>query len=62
MKLRRMRRLDHRLAVLRGNQPAAGKTPDLQICAGKDRDDAGRRPGGRGFDRAKLGMSMGAAQ
>ena len=57
-----MRRLDHGLAVLRGDEPAAGKTAHLQIGAGKDRDDAGRRNGGGGVDWAQLCMSVGAAQ
>jgi len=57
-----MRRLDHRLTVLRGDEPAAGKTAHLQIGAGEDRGDARRRLGGSRVDGAEFRMSVGAAQ
>ena len=48
-----VRWLDHRLAVLRSDEPAAGKTAHLQIGAGEDRSDAGRPLGGSGVDGAQ---------
>jgi len=56
-----MRRLDHGLAVLRGDEPAAWEAADLHIGAGEDRHDAGRRLGSSSVDGAQLRMSVGAA-
>jgi hypothetical protein len=53
----RMRWFDH--AVLRGNEPAAGEATHLQIGAGEDRSNAGRRLGGSGVDGAQVCVSVG---
>src|SRR5262245_16955355 len=58
----RMRRLDHRLAVLRGDEPAAGEPAHLQVGAGEHSGDARRCLGCSGVSRAQLRVSMGAAQ
>jgi hypothetical protein len=61
----RMRRLLHRRAVLRIDQPAAGQAADplgRQVLAGEHRDDAGRRFGRAGVDTVEAGIGVRAAQ
>ena len=58
----RVRRFDHRRAVLRIYQPAAGQAADLQVGAGEDRIDARCRAGLAGVDAGDLGMGVRTSQ
>jgi len=61
----RMRRLLHRRAVLRIDQPAAGQPADIvgrHVFAGEHRDDTRCGCRGGGIDAGDPGMRMRAAQ
>ena len=61
----RMRRLDHRRAVLRMDEPAAGQPADAvgrEVGGGVDGRDPGCRPRRRGVDAGDPGIRVRAAQ
>lgn len=58
----RVRRLNHRRAVFRIDQPATGQTADLQVGAGEDCNDPRRGAGIAGVDAGDLSMRVGASQ